>query len=219
MAELLAGLDDFLAALRYAGIPVGLQERVWLQHALQLSLAPAPERLELKALLACTLIKQEGHREHFEAVFETWYPEPSEAEIVDEPEPTPVVDRPEARATAVPRRPEPSGRRGTAAVQVGSKRWPSSTLWAIGLMVLVLGGLGYLVSRQWPSPPVQTGATESNLASLPPVDTRVPDHGPQPVAQYWSWVPDVTILPAPSVWAGVGWPSAVAVLALLGGQG
>ena len=54
------GLDDFLAALRFEGIPIAPHELGWLQHAFRL--APSLDRQSLKDLLACTLIKQASHR-------------------------------------------------------------------------------------------------------------------------------------------------------------
>src|SRR5215467_4808569 len=71
------GLDDFLAALRFEGIPIAPHELGWLQHAFRL--APSLDRQSLKDLLACTLIKQASHHEVFEALFEDWCP-PDEAD-------------------------------------------------------------------------------------------------------------------------------------------
>ena len=99
MAAPIADLDTFLAALRLEGITVGPRERVWLQHALQLT--PAPERLDFKAMLACALIKHQGRRERFEALFDTWYPpEPDDAERVERP---PEMQAPLKRLLTAPR--------------------------------------------------------------------------------------------------------------------
>ena len=82
------GLDDFLAALRFEGIPIAPHELSWLQHAFRL--APSFDRQSLKDLLACTLIKQASHREVFEALFEDWCP-PDE---VDRAKPSTGTARP-----------------------------------------------------------------------------------------------------------------------------
>src|SRR5215468_9099815 len=66
------GLDDFLAALRFEGVPIAPHELGWLQHAFRL--ATSLERQSLKDLFSCTLIKQASHREVFEALFEDWCP-------------------------------------------------------------------------------------------------------------------------------------------------
>ena len=65
-------LDDFLSALRFAGVPIGPHELVWLRHAFRLE--PSLDRQGLKDLLACTLIKQDSHREAFESLFIDWCP-------------------------------------------------------------------------------------------------------------------------------------------------
>src|SRR5262245_36651462 len=77
-AERHSGLDDFLAALRFGGIPIGPQELVWLQHVF--SLEPSLDRQAFKDLLACTLIKHEAHHEVFESLFADWCP-PDESDI------------------------------------------------------------------------------------------------------------------------------------------
>src|SRR4029453_11783654 len=76
-AKRYTGLDDFLAALHFDGIPIAPHELGWLQHAFRL--APSLDRQSLKDLLACTLIKQASHREVFETLFEDWCP-PDEAD-------------------------------------------------------------------------------------------------------------------------------------------
>ena len=71
-AQQLPGLDDFLTALRFEGIPIGPQELVWLQHAF--SLEPSLDRQNLHDLLACALLKDASHRAIFEALFDDWCP-------------------------------------------------------------------------------------------------------------------------------------------------
>src|SRR5262245_23552035 len=78
-AERHSGLDDFLAALRFGGIPIGPQELVWLQHVFNLE--PSLDRQAFKDLLTCTLIEHEAHREVFESLFADWCP-PAESDIV-----------------------------------------------------------------------------------------------------------------------------------------
>jgi formylglycine-generating enzyme required for sulfatase activity len=71
------GLDSFLAALRFEGVPVGPGELIRLQHAF--SLEPVLDRQELQALLACTLIKDPAQRTIFASLFEDWCPEETPA--------------------------------------------------------------------------------------------------------------------------------------------
>ena len=98
------GLDDFLAALRFEGIPIAPHELGWLQHAFRL--APSLDRQSLKDLLACTLIKQASHREVFEALFEDWCP-PDEADIAkpfagnDTPPTAPTPAAPQSQSYSV----------------------------------------------------------------------------------------------------------------------
>lgn len=216
MAEPAAGLDDFLAALRHEGIPNGLRERLWLQHALQL--APSPERLELKALLACTLVKQEAHRERFEALFEIWYPsEPGDAETSDETRDTPPTSQTRPQTSGTPRPAIKSGRQARAVAPSVSKRWRLSCRWALGLTILLLAGIGFLLYSQWPPPPVATVKARIDSGASRPAN-ELPADAPQPVKQFWTWVPEVTIS-TPSLLTSVGLPGTVAILALLGGAG
>ena len=95
-AQQYPGLDDFLAALRFEGIPIAPHELGWLQHAFRL--APSLDRQSLKDLLVCTMIKQASHREVFEALFEDWCP-PDEAKIA---KPSAGNDMPSTRTDANP---------------------------------------------------------------------------------------------------------------------
>jgi len=67
------GLDAFLTALRADGVPVDPLAVTRLQHAFRLE--PALNRVSLKHLLACTLLKDSKHRAIFEALFEEWCPD------------------------------------------------------------------------------------------------------------------------------------------------
>jgi hypothetical protein len=73
--------DEALAALRFAGVPIGPRELVWLRHAF--TLEPSLDRQGLKDLLTCTLIKQNSHREAFESLFTDWCP--VEESVIPEP--------------------------------------------------------------------------------------------------------------------------------------
>src|SRR4030095_5665041 len=87
------GLDDFLAALRFEGIPIAPHELGWAAHPFRL--APSLDRQSLKDLLACTLIKQASHREVFEALFEDWGP----PDATDMAKPLPGNDTPPTAPT------------------------------------------------------------------------------------------------------------------------
>ncbi|ETW96559.1 MAG: hypothetical protein ETSY1_26130 [Candidatus Entotheonella factor] len=216
MAEPIASLDDFLAALRHEGIPIGLREHLWLQHALQL--APSPERLELKALLACTLVKQEVHRERFEALFEIWHPpEPGINETASETPDSPLIGQTRQQTPATPKPAIAAGYQATVMSQTSVKRWRISICWMIGLVLLCLVGLGYMFYSQRPSPPVPAVKARPDLPPPPPAK-EIPPDAPQPAKQFWTWVPEITIT-TPSLWVSAGLPGTVAILALLGGAG
>ncbi len=67
------GLDAFLTALRADGVPVDRLAVTRLQHAFRLE--PALNRVSLKHLLTCTLLKDSKHHAVFEALFEEWCPD------------------------------------------------------------------------------------------------------------------------------------------------
>ncbi len=69
----LPGLDAFLTALRADGVPVDPLAVSRLQHVFRLE--PALNRVSLKHLLACTLLKDSKHHAVFEALFEEWCPD------------------------------------------------------------------------------------------------------------------------------------------------
>ncbi len=73
LASLPADLDVLLHALRVENIPVGIGELTWLNHAF--SLGPSLDREQLRALLACALVKDPLRRPDFDALFDDWYPE------------------------------------------------------------------------------------------------------------------------------------------------
>lgn len=107
----LPGLDAFLAALRFHGVPIGAQEVLWLHHAFRQ--APTLDRQGLYALLACTLIKHAAHRESFTTLFDTWCPDETAPapSVPPAPLPTPALDLPLAPAlepAAVPPAPTPA---------------------------------------------------------------------------------------------------------------
>lgn len=217
----LPGLDDFLSALRFAGVQIGPRELVWLRHAF--SLEPSLDRQGLRDLLSCTLIKHDAHRELFESLFTDWCPleEPVIPESSGEkgtqarheesttsnnppatlPHPTPQHDTPPNPEK--PRQPIP--RRMTAVLQTFSRRW------RIALLLILSTTLGYYL---WPpqtlipvtSPPTQPTVSDS----VQPVTTALPAN---PAPEFWTWVPEFTIH-TPSFFDSV-W--AAGTLALLSG--
>jgi len=67
------GLAPLLAALREAGLPVGVAEVARLQQVFSLGPQIAtPEDRRLKALLRAVLVKSAEDRARFEPVFDAW---------------------------------------------------------------------------------------------------------------------------------------------------
>jgi formylglycine-generating enzyme required for sulfatase activity len=208
------GLDDFLMALRFEGIPIGLPELDRLQHAF--SLAPALDRQDLKALLACVLIKHAAHRDTFESLFEAWCP----------PEDSNRSPEFEARATQLPpQEPDqfpPPGPETTPAAGPSEEPdrpqpfWTTWRPWIVALAILLFVSLGYGVFSYF-SPKVESGSEPKPVSDeQPEVSPKQPsttDLPSEPVKQFWTWAPEFTMPRAEPVWPAL----VIAGLALLGG--
>lgn len=222
--EQFPGLDEFLAALRFEGIPIGPHELVWLHHAFKL--APSLDRQGLKHLLACTLIKQDSHREVFESWFADWCPpdetntpEPANGKSPQETEegkenaasPSEMFRR-STPQNDTPPSPDKPGQR--IARRIFSTIPASRHPWAITLLVIFLATIVY---RFWPveAPPVEVKPppTQPEVISSPPD----PTHPSDPVQQFWTWTPTKVTVSAPafidSIWA----TSSLAFLSVLTG--
>src|SRR4051794_2454307 len=88
------GLDPLLAALRQAGLPVGVSEMARLQQVF--SLGPQirnPEDRRLKAVLRAVLVKSAEDRARFEPVFDAWLGRAGqEVSLREAPRPSPVPE-------------------------------------------------------------------------------------------------------------------------------
>jgi formylglycine-generating enzyme required for sulfatase activity len=185
------GLDDFLAALRFEGIPVGAHELGWLQHAFRL--APALDRQSFKDLLACTLIKQASQREVFEALFEDWCP-PDGADMAkpladnNTPSPEPAVTAPQPRApepgkTAPEQEPPP---------EIPTPFWTAWRPWLFTLIGLMVAVLAYAVIRSatsGPAPPPKPHPPTTAFTVEPTPQPATADLPKDPAPHYWTWVP------------------------------
>ena len=221
-------LNKFLKALCLEGIPIGPYELIRLQHVFDLE--PTLDQEQLKALLACTLIKQPTQRETFEMLFSEWYQRaeaqtggPKEFGILEStlgPIKTPnaSVSTPSTPSSSIhspddqkdPASSHPSGQE-----QVQRKRrW--------GLIVAVVLGLGLLsyplvapyISKlfllQYPPPPPPPPPPSGQIIE------REGDLPSQPVEFYSTWVPTPTIPDPPLVnplWFALG----LSLLALANG--
>ena len=208
------GLDAFLAALRTAGIPVGPDEVARLGHAF--AQAPALERVVLKEILACTLVKSPEQREEFDELFEEWVG-PEDAWIA--PDPTPA----ESAWLGDPGHGHrPSDRRAKVRAPKTRRRIALATV--AGLMALALAWTIMESAAKEPEQAPQASATSPEPESAtvgqptptsgdegaPPVsgvgseDTQesstAGDQAPleplplpsEPVASYETWIPTVT---------------------------
>src|SRR5262245_13890287 len=185
------GLDDFLAALRFEGIPIAPHELGWLQHAFRL--APSLDRESLKDLLACTLIKQASHREVFEALFEDWCPS-DEADRAkpsagnDTPPTAPPPAAPQSQTmTAGKTEPEQ-----VSLSEVSTPFWTAWRPWLFTLIGLMVAVLAYAVIRYVTSTPVlipkpRPLTTAFTVEPTPkPAAAALPK---DPAPHYWTWVP------------------------------
>src|SRR5919198_6101613 len=80
MDGLLGNLEGFVAALRRAGVPVGVSEvldATWAVGAVDIL-----DRRQLRAGLAATLVKRPAYRDSFDPLFDLWWPP-----ALGEPEP------------------------------------------------------------------------------------------------------------------------------------
>ena len=186
--HLTVGLDDFLAALRFEGIAIGPQELVRLQHAFRL--APSLDRQDLKDLLACTLIKQDTHREAFESLFETWCPpDRSPATLLPQsPSPSPSAPWPGTK-TEIPQPDTPYTDSNQPSTSHHSTSFRiSRRFWIVALTTMLLATLGY-VMYTWQPEPVEPIAlpkptTAASQESPPPAKADLPS---EPAEQFWTW--------------------------------
>ncbi|HRF12599.1 MAG TPA: hypothetical protein PLR37_10770, partial [Candidatus Accumulibacter phosphatis] len=96
-SDRLAGLGDFLAALRLNGVPVGPGEIERLRHLFACS--PCLDRAGLRSLLAALLVKTPAQRQTFDGLFAAWCPDHDADWPTDEPANarSPAATAPDAR--------------------------------------------------------------------------------------------------------------------------
>jgi hypothetical protein len=145
--------QDFLTALRFAGMAVGHQELARLQHLFHLQ--PTLDRQGLKTLLACTLVKHEAHRDVFDALFEDWCPpEDLDAALTSEATRMATPGFQEITSRRLPSAPTPPMPPPIEDAPPIHKTW-----WRWGIILLLL--IGHLHHHDAP-----TGQTGPDLSTL-----------------------------------------------------
>ena len=219
----LSTLNDFLTALRFEGIPIGLHELIWLQHAF--ALEPELDRHHLKNLLACTLIKHLSQSETFDTLFDDWCPpepihvaQPTRASEKTEQiptadhtfeEPFPQDQQPPSSTPTIEQfRPAPKPKRV----------WTTWPVWSSLGVCFIIGALAYSFFFNQTAPiskdiPKQTVGTSSQSSNSDSQRHPLPSN---PVEEFWTWVPQVEIPPPPLI--DTFWLStSLALLSLLTG--
>jgi formylglycine-generating enzyme required for sulfatase activity len=170
------GLDPLLAALRGAGLPVGVTEMARLQRVFALSLELEPGDYRLQSVLRAVLVKSAEDRAMFEQVFDTWVRQADHEvrlrEEVPQAQPEPV------------RAPRPRRRR---------IRWTVLALVALVLLSLALGGHVKVSPREEiekVAPHPGPGDKEGDTPEPPPDQPRT----------FTVLVPVLTVTPGP--WQG-----------------
>lgn len=184
------GLDPLLAALREAGLPVGVAEMARLQRVFALS--PEPGGLRLESVLRALFVKSSEDRAVFDRVFAAWLLQADHEVRLREEEP-------QARAEPV-RAPQFRHRR---------IRWSVLALVALVLWSLLLGGHGKVVPRKVER---EEPKVDQDLSAPPPApQTTAPTPDAIRRQSFSTLVPVLTVTPGP--WPG--WlPLGLAVLAL-----
>ena len=185
-----SGLDDFLAALRFEGVPISPHQFIWLQHAFRLE--PHLDRESLKDLLACTLIKHESHRETFESLFEAWC-RPDDVQTQNEspadedtphPGPSPVEPSTPDFEPTEPEEKRDQPKTATTTTQA----WTSWRTW-VGILVLIgLAGLGYQFIPQGNEQTTKNGSGTNGDPGTPSPDPVQPKPA-SPLPQHQNFGP------------------------------
>ncbi|HKI06431.1 MAG TPA: SUMF1/EgtB/PvdO family nonheme iron enzyme [Thermoanaerobaculia bacterium] len=191
------GLDPLLAALREAGLPVGVAEVARLQRVFALGPQLEEDR-RLKAILRSVLVKSAEDRARFEPIFDAWLSR-ARGEVSFREAPLPVPG-PDPVADPVPTSPP----RHRPAV------WRILAAAALPLLVLMLGDE---VRQTPPSAPKMASPTKPPVAT--PVSTaRALTPAEIRKRSFTTWVPSLTVTPAEQEWRG--WPAiSLGSLALL----
>jgi formylglycine-generating enzyme required for sulfatase activity len=175
------GLAPLLAALREAGLPVGVAEMARLQQVFALGPQLAqPEDRRLKAILRAVLVKSAEDRARFEPIFAAWLGRAGREVGFRELPPVPE---------AVPSKParKPFVWRALAAA-------------ALPLLALMLGDR--VRERPQPKPPPFVAGKPSQTSPTP-IKVLTPAEIRQ--RTFTTWVPTLTVTPAEPVWKG--WPA------------
>ena len=219
----LSGLDDFLAALRFEGVPISPHQVVWLQHAFRLE--PQLDRESLKDLLACTLVKHEAHHEPFESLFEAWcQPDDvqtgEQSESAEDDKARPPISSSSASSTPdfePTDSKEPQDQPHTA--HTTTYAWTSWRVWASILLLIGIVGISYQFIPQEREPSTENGAEKNGGGKN--VDPGTPPPKPvspktdlpsDPAKEFWTWVP-IPVQSIDPTWTAL----VLALLALLGG--
>jgi formylglycine-generating enzyme required for sulfatase activity len=182
------GLPSLLAALREAGLSVGVAELARLQAVFSRQPAlgsgekgEAVPAARLGGLLAALLVKSGEDRQIFERVFAAWL-ERSEADLRERETPT---ERPPLPS------PRPVG-------QSPSRRKPRWSAAAACLLLVIVAAVDR--DARW-SPP------EGSRKVVPPSPPPLQRLAPADVRQrtFTPWVPTLEVLPGPGTWSG--WPA------------
>ncbi len=178
----LADINDFLAALRTRGVPVGpgeLERLGWLFER-----APQLDRNSLKTLLSALLVKTAEQRGIFEALFADWCPD-READWPKEGQEIPAVSA---------RKPSPSSSLPVDLKDRDIKTPRRRRLLWIGLLAAVLLAVVALAWFVWPSKSIgtlDTPAFDTQPPPKPPPVKTPPELPAEPVDEVWFWRAEV----------------------------
>jgi formylglycine-generating enzyme required for sulfatase activity len=180
------GLPSLLAALREAGLTIGVAEVSRLQAVFSRQPALRPGTAALGGVLAAVLVKSAEDRQVFERVFAAWL-ERAEAEGRAREAP---AERPLEPAPRVAGRPR-------------SRLRPGWNLAAVSLLLLV--GVGVGLDTRWSprQPPPQVAPQRGSMETPAPTQPTTPADLRK--RTFLSWVPTLTVTPAP--WTWTGWPA------------
>ena len=175
------GLDSLLAALREAGLPVGVAEMARLQQVFALGPQVEEDR-RLKAVLRAVLVKSAEDHVRFEPVFDAWMGRVGQEVAFREAPPPPLPPDP---ITRTPRRRRPL--------------WRVLAATALPLLVLMLAD-----EVRKPPKPAPVPSSPEKLSEPAPISTGralTPDEIRK--RSFETWVPVLTVTPAE--WKG--WPA------------
>ncbi len=185
------GLESLLAALREAGLRVGVGEVERLRRVLDLGPDFSGDSTgRVRSLLRAVVVKRAEEREVFEKVCDAWL-----------------------ESAALPRRPDLARPAGTpGAPRPPRRRWRA--LAGVVALLTAVAAIIYLISIREPEPPPVPPPPPPPAVKPPEVEPEVVTPADVRQRQFESWVPTLTVIPAEPEWKG--WPAlSLCLLALL----